>query len=236
MPPGEVHVWVGDLDELASDPGGERAWLSPDERERASRFRRELDRNRWVASRELLRRVLAGYTGRQPGQVELRLGTNDKPELVGGEDGNAPHFNLSHSGPKVVIAVAQEPVGVDIEQLRELPELDGLLRHTLRPAEIAAFEGVPEGRRAESFFAVWTRKEAYLKARGRGIGALKRVGVSVDPDSAALTGDDEDPHAEERYSVFDLDMGPGYRGAIAAAGDPLVVVRAPTELGDGGRD
>lgn len=199
---------------------------------RAARFRREIDRRRWVASRLVLRSVLGRYTGLRPEDVGLRAGTLGKPELALGRGGQAPHFNLSHSGPMLVVAVAEQPVGVDVEQTRDLAELEGLIRHVFRAEERTAFETVPRARRTETFLAVWTRKEAYLKARGRGIAALRRIGVTVDPDVAALTRDDDDPDATARFSVLDLDLGTGYRAAIAAVGRPALVVRRIQQLDD----
>ena len=217
-------MWIVRADDHLDELDALYATLSREEHERASRLRR--GRERWIVARSLLRRVLGGCLGCQPREIELRLGPNGKPELAGFDREPTPHFNLSHSGEMVTIAVAPTPVGVDVEQLRDLADLPGLARHSLGADERSALDALPVARRAEGFIAAWTRKEAYLKARGLGLAQLKSVSVNVDPDaSAALLRADDDPRAAERWKLVDLTVGAGYRAALAVLGDSEVVVR-----------
>lgn len=196
--------------------------LSREERERAARIRR--GRDRWIVGRALLRLVLGGCLGREPRSIEFRLGPNAKPELAPDEGEPPPHFNLSHSGRLVLIAVADAPVGVDVERIREL-DLAGMARQVFRPDEAAALNGIPAARRTEAFIAAWTRKEAYLKARGLGIGGMRGVAVDVNPDEPArlLGADDSDIR---RWTLVDLAVEPGYRAALAVLGRPNVFRRS----------
>ena len=230
---GEAHVWIVTADDHLDDVDTLYTMLSRDERERASRIGR--GRDRWIAGRSSLRRVLGGCLGREPREIELRLGTNNKPELIWADRGPTPHFNLSHSGKVLLIAVADAPVGVDVEQVRETPDLPEMARLALRPDELAALEALPAARRTEAFIAAWTRKEAYLKARGLGLGQIRDVAVNVDPDEpAALLYADDDSDAAARWTLVDLAVDAGYRAALAVPGDSTVVCRTLRRTGDSG--
>lgn len=136
--------------------------LDTHERERLWRLRRDLDRARYLAAHALARLVLSAALDRPPAALTFdrtcRCGRpHGKPRLCGG----GPAFSLTHGGDIVGVAVHEAPVGVDVEQTRSLTDLPGLAAHVCSPAEIA-----PD---ALSFFRLWTRKEAVLKATGDGL-------------------------------------------------------------------
>ncbi len=162
----EVHVWsalLADLPALAAATGE----LSPAERERAARFRRPVDRDRYVARSVLLRRLLTRY-GAPVGTAELPTGARGKPRLPGGQ---GLRFNTSHSAGSVLVAVTSgQEVGVDIEWIRPLNDLDALCAGMMHPDELAEHRRLPEDRRLEHALTVWTAKEAVLKASGDGLG------------------------------------------------------------------
>ena len=140
--------------------------LSPAERARAARFRYETDRTRWIASRAALRRVLAEATG--VAAEELELEESGKPRLV--RRGCGVEFNLSHSGAVAMIAIASAPVGVDIEQVTEAIDIDAAASTAFTSEERAWLDAFRDAeKRREAFFRCWTRKEAWLKARGLGL-------------------------------------------------------------------
>jgi 4'-phosphopantetheinyl transferase len=231
FPAGHVYVWIVSADDHVHDLDDLSGLLSPVERERASRMRRRPDR--WIVARASLRRILGGCVGRDPREIEFRAGPNDKPELVATGDVAPPRFNLSHSGGMVLIAVADAPIGVDVEQVRDPADLSEMAPHVLRADEAAGLAALPEGRRAEAFLAIWTRKEAYLKARGRGIGGIRRVSVNVAPDGhAMLIGDDDDPQAAAGWMLVDLPVTSGYRAALAVLGGSTVARRTLRRAGD----
>jgi 4'-phosphopantetheinyl transferase len=231
FPAAHVYVWSVTADDHVRDLADLERLLSPDERERASRMRRNPER--WIVARSSLRRILGGCLGRDPREIEFRSGTNDKPVLAALGQDLQPHFNLSHSGELVLIAVADALVGVDVEQLRNPRDLPALARHVLRADEMAEWETLAAARRTEGFLSVWTRKEAYLKARGRGLGGLRSVSVNVAPDEhAVLIHDAEDPQAVASWTLIDLPVDGGYRAALAVLGASTIVRRTLRRLNE----
>jgi len=198
LPPGEVHVWRVDLDVPPARRAALAATLSDDERERARRFRFEEHRERWITARGTLRAVLAAYVRRSPASLDLAAGPHGKPFLRE-EDGapSAVRFNLAHTDDVALIAVAwHRDVGVDIE--REAPERADLAvaQRMFSADEARSLAGMPPPLRCRAFFALWTAREAYAKAIGRGLEAMR-----------------ETPPAG--WTVRQLALGAGYAGAVA---------------------
>jgi len=167
---GEVHVWRAFLDEEASDaPRLEQKVLSDDERERARRICRERDRLRFVAARGVLRILLGRYLGTEGGRLRFQYGPFGKPGLseAGGE---APiYFNVTHSDDLAFFAITGEgEVGVDAEHVREIPEWEWIAAACFAPEDEARLHGLAGEDRMGDFFRAWTRREALLKASGRG--------------------------------------------------------------------
>lgn len=213
---GEVQVWWGDL-------GGAPWWepllgiLSAEEHAHAARLRFAEDRLRTLSARALAR-VLMAANGAGPARaVVFARGPHGKPYLAKGP--SDLHFNLAHSGRAVLVAVARtREIGVDVEQLRSgIPQSGAGF---CSQAEIAALARLDPARREAGFFACWTRKEAYLKARGDGLAvALDHFDVEVDPElPPALLATRHDPHDVARWTLAALPPVPGHAAAVAAAG------------------
>src|SRR5262249_20133919 len=146
-----------------------RSILAPDEKERAARFHFEHLRSAFIAARGVLRCLLGGYLNRHPGRVQFRYGARGKPAL---EPDAGIEFNLAHSGGLAVLAFASGcPIGVDLEQIRPIPELREIAARFFCAEEAAEIASLPSGERQRSFFRCWTRKEAYIKATGDGLSA-----------------------------------------------------------------
>jgi 4'-phosphopantetheinyl transferase len=169
--PGTVHLWCVMLDPSveASTPLG--AILASDERQRARAIRLECARREWVMTRGALRDVLARYAGVAPVDVRFSTGRFGKPALHG-PIGLRLQFNVSHANGLALVAVAAETaVGVDVEYVRTDIAVEVAAARWLTARERRWVEsGLPEERSARSL-ALWTRKEAYAKATGRGVGA-----------------------------------------------------------------
>ncbi|HXU06062.1 MAG TPA: 4'-phosphopantetheinyl transferase superfamily protein [Polyangia bacterium] len=163
-----MHVWLVDLDA----PADADATLSADERARAARFRVEAVRRRFVNGRIAMRDILSRYTdGRGPADLEFAYGPHGRPSLAGRSE---PHFNFTRSGSLALCAVARiRDVGVDIEQVRPIPEAGPITRShfSAREQALLASLDVPSESDVfqQAFYDTWTRKEAFIKAIGLGL-------------------------------------------------------------------
>lgn len=219
---GEVHVWHASLEVPPATRAALAGLLGGDERERAARFRMDRDRRRFEVARGLLRLLLGRCCGAEPAALRLGYAEHGKPHLTAPE---APFdFNLSHSAERVVVALSRAvPVGVDVEALDREVEVEALAARFFAPEEAAALAALPEGERARAFLAVWTRKEAYLKAQGTGLSRpLASFAVSLSRAEPRLLFTRPDPEEAGRWSVHDLEVGPGYVASLVA--------RRPTSL------
>ena len=216
---GEVHVW-----RLALEQPSERfvALLDPDETSRANRFHFEKDRKHFVVARGFLRVLLGRYLKRDPKQLKFSYGPYGKPSLNGEE---WLRFNMSHSHGMALYALTEgRDIGVDVEYVRADFTSDDIARRFFSPFEVEALCGLPTEERVASFFRCWTRKEAYIKATGRGLSQpLDGFDVTLAPgQSAALLRTDAGPH--EHWSMANIEVGPGYAGAVAVEG-PVTAIR-----------
>lgn len=217
-----VHVWRTRMEAPASCLAAFHEVLAPDERVRAARFRFEPDRRRYTVARGVLRRLLGHYLDVPPESVEFRCNDRGKPLLRQPVQGLDVRFNLSHSHGLALhaFAVGRE-VGVDVEHIRPNTDVMGVARHSFSPAEMNALTALPAGQRREAFFNCWTRKEAFIKARGEGIAlGLRRFDVTLRPgEPAALLRFDDDPVEAARWSMRSLDAGEGYKAALVVEGE-----------------
>jgi 4'-phosphopantetheinyl transferase len=126
-------------------------------------------------------------------------------------------FNVAHSKGLAVFAFTHNlEVGVDIELIRPLADLGGMVELTLAPSEAADLQSVPAEDRAAAFFACWTRKEAYLKASGNGLGSPRDVAVTLRPRAPErLVSVQGAPAEPERWELASFEPRPGYVGAVA---------------------
>jgi 4'-phosphopantetheinyl transferase len=221
LPGDEVHVWRAALD---VDPGSLETLektLALDERTRSAQFRFAKDRRHFIAARGILRDILARYLHRDPASLEFSYNAFGKPALAGESDRSRLHFNLSHSKGFALFAVAQgREVGVDVERTQTDLNWEGVARRYFSHREIAALASLPPGQRCEAFFRCWTRKEAYVKAKGGGLSIpLDQFDTSIGPASTAvLLGAEDDSGEASRWILKDLDPVPGYSAALAVAG------------------
>jgi 4'-phosphopantetheinyl transferase len=208
----EVHVWKVDLSALVPDV----RVLSRDEHERAARFHFERDRQHFKVSRSALRIVLGHYLNLPPQSLDFAQTEYGKPFLTNPEAAGVL-FNLSHSGEIAVIAVARDrEVGVDVEFMRTDVATNEVAEHFFSVAEIYTLSGLEPHVRTQAFFNCWTRKEAYVKARGEGLSMpLDVFDVSLAPEvSAAMLSNRVDKSEPSRWIFQDLQIAPDYAGAL----------------------
>ena len=225
-----MDVHAVDLWRLPLHPGVDHLrdlWkcLDREERTRAFRFRFQRDRDRFVASRGTLRHILARRLGLPPDKVRFGYGTAGKPFL---RDHADLWFNLSHAGELLLIGLAEHgPLGVDVEVVQEDAVVDATRSVVLSQPEQDELSRLEGPVRRERFARFWTRKEAYIKADGRGMSLeLGRIDVSSASDRALL----QDPSSGRwtpcgQWTLRSTDVCPGYAAAVAVAGDAWRLVR-----------
>ena len=223
----EVHVWRATLDLPIARVVSLEQTLAADERTRAGRFHYERDRRHFIVARGFLRMILGRYLGRDP--RALRFGSNPygKPSLAAESGGDATlSFNVTHAGGMALYAVtANRAVGIDLEGIRMDVECDSIAEHFFSPRERGMLRAVPSAQRPEAFFHCWTRKEAYVKARGLGLSiALDQFDVSVSvAEPAALLQTREEGQESSHWSLHDLPVGEGYVAALAVEEHPRLL-------------
>jgi 4'-phosphopantetheinyl transferase len=218
LQPGEIQLWRAPLDLSSDRLAALAAYLSPDERERAERFQFPELRRRFIAARGTLRQVLGRYAACQPVSLRFEYGPHGKPKLARATSPLDLRFNLAHSHELAVFAVALgREVGVDLEWLdRPLHEPEAIARRFFSPGEQRALLALPVAQRLSAFYDCWTRKEAFLKARGEGLTfPLAAFDVSLGPDEpAALLACRDGPAALARWALLAPEIAPGYRAAL----------------------
>ena len=211
----ELHVWRASLDVSPALSHRLESTLNADEKLRAEKFLVPQARQRFVAARGILRELVATYLEVEPTKVEFLYGPQGKPSLSPVHNSKIC-FSVSHSREMGLFAFADcGEVGVDIEQVK--PDFKGMeiASHFFSSEEIAALAKLSPELGVEAFFRCWTRKEAYVKARGQGLSIPLRSFTVSFTDSKQLLRDE----TGAAWSCCALEPAPGFAGAVVAAGD-----------------
>jgi 4'-phosphopantetheinyl transferase len=210
-----IHVMHAHLERTPEERERLYETLAEDERERAARFRFEVHRRRFIAARGLLRQALSAYLGIAACDIRFSYGAKGKPAIVG----SPFQFNVSHSEEMAVYAFAREiPLGVDVEHVRPLDDLEAIAQRFFSPGEWSVVEAMRPEERMGAFFRCWTRKEAYIKATGDGLSyPLDKFDVSVNGPAKMLRIEGNAAEAS-RWSMHDIALPGGYFGALAFRG------------------
>ncbi|HJT27362.1 MAG TPA: 4'-phosphopantetheinyl transferase superfamily protein [Pyrinomonadaceae bacterium] len=218
-----VHVWRISLDQPDDRLARFRRTLEPDELNRASRFHFEKHQRHFIVARGFLRSVVARYLETRPEALQFSYGAYGKPGLA---SEHVLRFNLSHSHEVALLAVALDAeLGVDVEHIRADFASEEIARRFFSRAEVEVFNALPKEEQVEAFFRCWTRKEAYIKAIGKGLSqALDAFDVTLAPDvqPALLRVEGDDA---SRWLLRNVDVGEGYAGALAVE-RPVAEVRS----------
>ena len=221
LPADEVHVWRVELAQVAP---AEQRWepiLSADERTRAARFHFSRDRQRYTATRALLRMILAGYAESDPKELMFDYSKTGKPSLNSAKNEKV-EFNVSHSGEVALLAFTRgREVGVDVEQIRENFDHEAIARRFFSRQEQSQLAALQPAERCRGFFRCWTRKEAYIKAEGTGLSLpLQQFDVSLGAGEASLLLATRPDSAEAaRWTLREVPAGDGYVAALCVQGD-----------------
>jgi 4'-phosphopantetheinyl transferase len=223
LPTGEVHLWQGTLD--AEGGPLDESLLDAGERKHARALATKQLVSRFVRSRSALRRVLAGYLGVEPALLAFDKGAEGKPRLApprdaaaGGPFSPALRFNLSHSGAAWLAAVAADrEVGVDVERLDRLVDIELVARRMFAPSELEALLRLEPDARQRSFLRCWAAREAVVKGLGVGLFTLKEsFEIEMDPDRPlVLRGP-----AGFGWRIWSVPFSPAHVAVLATDGTP----------------
>jgi 4'-phosphopantetheinyl transferase len=214
LKPDTVHVWWATLDQPAAYVDQLISTLSDDERARAARFPNERRLRSFVVARGMLREMVGQYVGTAPAAVQFAYGMHGKPRLVAPAGAETLEFNLAHTHGLVVYAFTRgRCVGVDVERMRTLANAEQLARRFFSRQEHAALTTLPAEERHAAFWACWTRKEAYIKARGNGLAMLRQFSVELASADGqhSLWAEDAD-----RWSLYAFTPTADYVAALVA--------------------
>jgi 4'-phosphopantetheinyl transferase len=218
---GEIHIWRSDLDlPMLSFPRLFR-YLSVDERTRAERFLFEKDKKRFIAGVGILRALLGLYLDTDPCELRFHYGDHGKPRLSDESGKEILYFNRSSSEGRAVYGFTRDcEIGVDIEYIRDLPEMNRITERYFSEIENEVFGSLPENEKREAFFNCWTIKEALVKATGDGLfRPLDSFEVFLGPDEPArLINVAGNPSTAARWSIQSFKPAPGYAAAFAVEG------------------
>ncbi len=218
----DVHIF---LIPLGPNQSLERArtLLTPDEKARAARFKIERARRQFVLTRASLRWLLTAYTGLQNPQIQFVNNDFGKPFLL---NLTSPpiYFNVSHSQEWALIGLcAKHDLGIDIEFMP--PDFDGLhlAERFFSANEVKQLHQLPVNEQKEGFFNAWTRKEAYIKAVGKGLSIpLSGFSVTLAPHlPARLLETSHQPELAQQFTLADLPVPPDYKGAVVVKAEQI---------------
>jgi 4'-phosphopantetheinyl transferase len=212
-----IHVWTASLNRDEQTRARLESTVSPDELARANRFHFAKDRTRFIVARGLLRELLGRYLGHAPAGLEFSYGPYGKPALAGPNASSGLSFNLAHSGDLAVYAFSTgRNLGIDVELIKPESAGENIAARYFSAREVNDLRTLPPEARVTAFFACWTRKEAYLKATGKGLQTpLDSFSVSLLPGKPVqfLAGVDPSWH------VAAFQPAEGYAAALVHDGN-----------------
>jgi 4'-phosphopantetheinyl transferase len=231
----EVRVWVVSLDVDDARRARLESFLSDGERERAYRYLVRAARDTFVVARGTLRELLGYHSGFAPEELRFSypclcgrpgcIPSRRKPRLEPRPGLSPLSFSVSHTGSLALIAVAARgSVGIDVERCAPDRAFGPIARRAFSAGELAAWEALPPAQRLEAFYRGWTRKEAYVKARGCGFALPPaEIEVSLAPSNArALRRVRGDAGEAAGWRFHDVPSLPGHVAALAVDGDCVV--------------
>lgn len=221
LPQNELHVWR--CNPFQADTNALFQTLSFDEKQRASRFYFDRDRIAFVSCRGILRSLIGKYIHADPAKLSFDYTSYGKPLISSGSIKTKSDlvFNVSHSNALALFAFTiGQDVGVDVEYVRPGVAKELIAERFFSIRETQKLRSLPPGDQAAAFFRCWTRKEAFIKAKGDGLSLpLDQFDVTLAPEEpAGLLRTDFDPSQLHRWTFYDLNLNSNYAGAVAVEG------------------
>jgi len=218
----EIHVWRVSLTQTETCLQNLQQTLSTDEQTKAERFHFPKDRSQFIVSRAALRAILSRYLHINPSLLRFEYNPYGKPSLTIAQGGNTLRFNLSQTRGIALIAITKNrEIGVDIEAINPKFPCLKIAERFFSPLENSVLHSLPEHLQPTAFFTCWTRKEAYIKAVGKGLSIpLNEFDVTLAPgEPAALLNVKQNPDEASKWSLIELISSSDMVAAVAVAGD-----------------
>lgn len=214
LPENEVQLWHFKVDEFSKEVESYAKLLSQKETASADSYKFAKDRTIYILARGLLRILSGRYLNEIPENIKFDYGEYGKPDY---KFQTSLKFNISHSGNMIVMAFTRNfDIGVDIEKLKDDFDVIDIAQHFFSPDEIQTLEALPEKEQVHGFYRCWTRKEAFIKAKGSGLSfVLTSFSVSLDADRAELLRTDWDTGEKVEWRMFSFEPEEGYLGALS---------------------
>jgi 4'-phosphopantetheinyl transferase len=229
LPETDVHLWYIPLDQPATVIERFLAMLSSEEHRRAQRFFFAQDREHFIVGRGMLRVLLGSYLHVPPATLKFQYGSYGKPMLIQPNNLEQLTFNVSHSQNLALYALAcNREVGIDVEYMRFLTDAPGIAAQFFSPEERSVLHALPESERQQGFYSCWTRKEAYIKALGKGLlQPLDQFTVPLASEQTDQPLPIRDEHGDDaRWYLYSIPPPPHFPDYKAA----LVVERTQRHL------
>ena len=207
----EIHIYAAPLNLPPSQIQQLRSLLSQDEQARADRFVFPLHQQRFIAAHGILRIILGTYLNTSPADLQFDYSEHRKPSLAGAQVKNL-FFNLSHSDDLAVYAITRSgELGIDVEKIATKNNSD-IAERFFSNSEIAALAALPSAQQVAGFFQLWSRKEAIIKANGRGFSQpLSSFSVSLNDQPEIVLVDNK------HWILIPLAIDPAFASALAVA-------------------
>jgi 4'-phosphopantetheinyl transferase len=167
---GIIHLWCLDTESMGAKWSGFKKALSEQERHQAEKFRFEADKKAFIIRRGALRELAGRYLGIPPGELSFYAGSYGKPFISEQQNQTGLQFSISVTRQKIILAFTKGGhVGVDIEVVRPIEDIDSIAQRFFSPSEAALLRSQPHSEKVRHFYMLWTLKEALLKALGIGL-------------------------------------------------------------------
>ncbi|MBD3184087.1 4'-phosphopantetheinyl transferase superfamily protein [Candidatus Poribacteria bacterium] len=214
---GFIDIWLGKLDQPDETIQSLMKSLSNSEINRAVKYRLDRDKNRFIVGRGILRDIIGRYLNMEPHVINFQYGKFGKPYLPDSYSDKKIKFNLAHSrGIAIYAFVSEKEIGVDVECVREMPDVDYIADSFFSSPEVSALRSVSEDQKQEAFFNCWTRKEAYIKALGDGLThSLDQFSVSLIPGEEPKILEIKNSPNPEKWSLRAFKTEDNYIAAVA---------------------
>lgn len=224
LSPKTIEIWLCRILDWYKDIGVLHAFLSDDERQRAERFKVEQKRQQYIITRGHLRQCLSNLTGIDPKDCLFDYLKHGKPVWNKQQIYPDLSFNISHSYSFALIAISlQNRLGIDIEKIQNCKDHQPLVMRYFSPSEQIGFNRLPVADKARAFYAIWTRKEAFIKATSEGLAyGLDNFSVSVDPNIQVTQIKLQKPQSII-WSAYDLPVNEGYTACLVSNADNIVM-------------